>query len=532
MNARAVLVRSLAVFAIGEAVAIAVFVVLWSTESPVLPAPMSEVAARGAAPRTVDAATSDPVAVPSDAPEAPEVAPPPPPSAAEVAVLYGTVSSADGTAVRAGYLWLAHDGTNLDSASLQQDNTFAFAGLSPGTYRLTSRIEDELPIFLDVEVRAPMTRVDVVLDARQVVRIDAVTPQGEPLIAAVGKLSHDLGRTLAAAAFAAPLAGDMPPSEHAAIRAGIGAFRQQDPFGRTDSALPAQAVGVLIVPGDRPAHVALLLRNHVVAQQQLQAGQEVMTFTIDPATFARQHLARVSMRLVTADGMPVVGARVSMTDAQTGRSGEKTGDDGRITIEGLAPGRLDLSIRHQDLCGPFLLFDVHAGADMDLGDIVLREPVVVEISMENFEGKGSVRWNALDVSREGSVADTGYASSGDNNRVSYNFYPGRYGFLASAPNGVALVELDLQQPLGRPLTFDLRPGAPLTIAGRVDGGALRCEVRSPLGSVIRRRELSGSSDERMNLPVGQYVIALTGTDGAVRERTIELGADGLVVRVP
>lgn len=276
---------------------------------------------------------------------------------------------------------------------------------------------------------------------------------------------------------------------------------------------------------------SVLLRSHIVAQQPATPGQEALTFTVATDAFLRE-LATVRVRVVDPSGAPLAGVRVAMNDSQTGGGGQPTGDDGRITLQHIVPGRLDLEIRHQELRAPMMQIDVPPGADLDLGDVVLAPGARVEVAMDNFVGKGAVRFNLLDPQPSGRTCKDGYVSRENGATWPLDLYPGRYGFFAAAENGVAIAELDLRTPPAGPLHFDLQPGASLRIDNRVGAGFARLELRTAGGVIVRRRELSGTSVERVRVPPGSYVAEITDQTGAVARREVTVTAAGATLVVP
>ena len=447
------------------------------------------------------------------------------------AVLYGAVRRADGEPIKRGVFWLYRDGKHVATES-PKNGSYAFASLRAGDYHLRSRIDDELPLNRDIVVAPPSTRLDIDLPARWLLTVNAVTPEGQPLLDKVREQARNLRRRgITACAFRAPLPGDLPPSNLAEVSAGLGPFRGGDLFPAAGKkALPKQTIGILTLPADEPVHVALLMRNHVVAQLPATPGQAEVTFTIAADAFLAQ-MATVRVRLVDRSGAPVIKARVSLNDAQTGGGGVQTGEDGRATLRYLKPGRLDLEIGHRRLRAPPLQVDVTAGADLDLGDVIMLPPIRVELAMDNFGGKGSVRLNWLGTPPTGMTFDDRYVSNESGTSRSLSLYPGRYGMLASAPNGVTIVEVDLRMAPAAPIRFDLRPGAPLRIDTRVGSSFARLELCSRSGVLVRRRELTGSRSETVQLPPGEYTATITDATGAVTRRTIALTRAGTTLTI-
>lgn len=536
MNTPSPWLRPLQLLAAGLALAIVVLFWLWVQKEPAPAlAKAPDAPASGPAAPTAAAASGAPVAAPA-ATGAPSSSPPA--SAAgtaaadDRAVLYGSARSADGAPLRNGVFWLYRDGQHVGTESGDLA-TFVFSGLRPGVHKLRSRIDDELPIERDVEVRAPTTRLDIELPARWLLTVNVVTPDGQPWLEAVRKQTPGARvEGLVALAFDAPLAGDLPPSNHGEIDGGLGRFRSVNiPFGRGDKAMPKQTLGVLTLPQGRPANVALILRHALVAQQAANPGQTELTFTL-PIDALVGKLAKVRLRVVDANGAPVAKANVALNDAQTGGGGRPTGDDGRVVLEHLVPGRLDLEIGAKDLSGPNVEVVVPPGADLDLGDITLQPPVSIELRFDNFGGKGSVRGNLLDTVRPGWIGRDLYFSAENGGSQQYRFFPGRYGLLASGPNGVATTVLDLRSPPAGPLRFDLRRGAELRIEYAFGPTKAAYEVVSAEGVLVRRREVSGSGGENVELPPGGYTVHVTDQAGIPARRDFTLPAAGMTLKLP
>jgi hypothetical protein len=450
------------------------------------------------------------------------------------AMLYGSVRSADGLPVTNGVLWLYRGDEHVGTQSLG-DGTFVFVGLTAGEHRLDSRFDDQLRVRRTVTVEAPRTRLDWQLAACWSLTVNAVTPDGTPLVAAIGKQmkSPFWTRNLTAFAFAEPLPGDLLPSNFGAFEAGLGRFRGNDPMrSRGEKALPKQTIGVLTLPSDRPVHVALMLRNVLLAQAAVPVGQPEFTFTLSvDALLAKT--AKVRLRLVDESGAPVAGARAGLSDMQTGGVGMPCDADGRIAFTGVVPGRLDLDVSHSSLCAPPLHIDVTAGADLDLGDVTLRPGVGVELDFSNFGGKGGVRgyWLDAPASPGRSVNELHWsAENGSPWRV--RLFPGRHGLLATGASGVAFVEIDTRSLSGQPIRFDLQPAAALRLVYRAEAGSVYLTVRKPQGAIVAQRELRGSNEYAMKLPPGEYEVEMGDGMAPPTRRPLRLGPDGATLTIP
>ena len=537
MNARSPWLLPLQLLAIGLGIAIAVLFVAWvQLDVPLLPAPPpGEVIAAGgvATPQEAALRTSGEVPaapLPSDSSPSPATDE----TTAAAAVLYGVLRHADGTLVSEGNCWLQQDGKQAGSARFR-NGTFAFAGLQPGSYRFTSRITDELPLEREVRVLAPSTRLDLELAPRWILRVDATTPDGAPLAASLNKRTGGLfSRSVHARAFAEALVGDLPSSAGIQSEVGLGPFRANDLIGmREEKALPKQTVGVLTLPPDQPAQVVLLLGSTVLAQQQVAPGQAEVTFVLTAeVVFGKTGTARI--RCVDVDGKPVVGARVSVGSGAGRSFGEKavTDEQGVFVAKDLLPGRASFGIYDRERRLPPLQFDVPAGADVDLGDVVLQKAVELEVSFEGLGERGSVRAFYLDVASGARWrADDSHYAAQNGAVQKMALYPGRHALLARGLSGVALVEIDTATaPAGR-VSFALQRGATLQLEYRGGSGFARVRLVTSRGVPVFAGELAGSRGFPIELPVGDYV-AEVETVGGVQRRPFVLPAGGATLALP
>jgi len=371
--------------------------------------------------------------------------------------------------------------------------------------------------------------------------VHAVTPDGQPLIEALTKRfsDHRWANALSVIATPEPLDGDLSPCRSSKVAAGLGAFRengQHTPW-RHVSVLPASAVGMLTLPPDRAVHVALLTRNAVLAQGEAAPGRSDLEFVV-PLESVEAKLARVRLRLIDEQGAPVAGVRVAMTDAQSWNAGQPTDESGRVVFESLRPGRLDLTIQHHTLAGPPVLIDVPSGADLDLGDIVLRPYADVELDVSAFEGSGSVRVFSLDApAREGwnvhdfsvSAEDAPPVTVGPTRQL--RLFPGRYTMVGRSKRRVAIVHVDTRALGSAPVRFPLTEGVPLRVRGQVGDLPVHLGIRSPVSGLVYCTDLNGAVDLRIDLPAGDYV-AQIGAGPRPVERSLTLGPAGAVLEVP
>ena len=445
------------------------------------------------------------------------------------AVLYGTLQGADGEAVD-GYLWLSQGATQLGSTGLRGGNkAFAFAGLAPGSYRLTSRFDDQLPLARDVQVQAPRTRLDLTLDPRWLLTVHAVTPDGTPLLQAVGKDLPRLrmGRGVSAVALAEPLAGDLPPGGGETFSGGLGVFRGADPF--REKVMAKTAIGVLALPNDRPVHVALMMGAVLLAQQPVAIGTEQVTFTLTADALVAK-TATVRVRIVDEQGAPVAGAQVNLDGSYNPKS--VTDDAGRIEFTKVPPGRRRLGIRGADSAGPPIEVDVPAGAAIDVGDVVMRKLVSFDLAFDAFDGKGSVYLFLLDHALPpGQRLDDQFYSAQNGKQQKVFLFPGRYALVSRSEAGVALQVIDTAAVAGQVVRPTLQRGGSLRLLGDLKL-PVQLAIESRDGLPVWRRDLSGPLGYAVELPVGDYVATITQADGSVLRKAVHLTAQGAELAVP
>ncbi|MDO8348930.1 MAG: carboxypeptidase regulatory-like domain-containing protein [Planctomycetota bacterium] len=496
-----------------------------------LPPPTMALAAP-APPSNADPATATPAVTPPPAAIDTSIAAPARPTATE-AILYGTAKRPDGSLVTEGVFWLYRGGEHVGTDSPRR-GTFVFAGLQPGTHVLRSRIDDELPLEHTIEVVGPRTRHDVVLPERWLLTVNAVTPDGAPLADAVQKQLPGVHwmRGLTAAAFLDPIAGDLPASTHPQTDVGIGKFRDGFNQMREGAAMPKQTIGVLALPTAPSVSVCLLLRNAVVAQMPATPGQTEITFTLAVDAVLGK-TSTVRMRIVDASGAPVAGARVALDEPSTSSGGKPADAEGRFVAKNLKPGRVRLRVSHKEQHGPPAEIDIPPGHDLDLGDVVLQPSVVVELALDNFDGKGSVRTIWLDSPPQaGWSATESYHSAQNGASQKVALFPGRNVMVASAPAGVAIVEVDTRALPAQPIRFALQRGGSMLFRNGVGAGHVSVRLRARSGAQVRSIEFTGTSEYSIELPLGEYEAELTDITGAVTRRPISLGRDGAVLTIP
>lgn len=522
----------LALLAVVLAIADVALFLVWAQPtvepSPHAAAPLPTAAPAVARPANGDIATPAPAS--SAASSTTRIATATSPSAS-TAIVFGTVRLADGMPAD-GHAWLSGEGVPKGGSSITA-GTFLFAGVPPGRFTFRTRIEQTMPMEREVEVVAPRTRLDVQLDAAWLLTVNAVTPEGLPLKEELAKAApgaRSIDGALTALAFSDPIRGDLPLTELRQPTGGLGEFRGDD-FMRRGKALPKQTLGVLTLPAGKPAHVALLLRSAVVATQLVTAGQTEVVFTV-PVADVTARLGRVRLRLLDPAGNALPKVQVALNDRQSGGGGKATDADGRVVFEHLRPGRLGLEVHHPSLQPPSVQIDVAAGADLDLGDIVLQTRSTLTLRIAGADDSTRATSTALDGTLPGRARPGRNSLRVEKGEVTTWLPAGRHGIYVANESHCAFLELDTAALPPQPIQVALEPGAPLRLRCGMSGGIGAAVVRSPRGIRVFDRELNSNWEQTIRIPPGAYEVEVTVGNGTPQRRSLTVPIEGAELTFP
>jgi hypothetical protein len=111
--------------------------------------------------------------------------------------------------------------------------------------------------------------------------------------------------------------------------------------------------------------------------------------------------------------------------------------------------------------------------------------------------------------------------------------PGRYLFQVVAQGGlVASQVVDTRTLSDGTLRFQLAGGCRLRLLIDAEETSARLEVRNDSGQPLIELDLRGRETHDNYFPVGNYVMTLRHLDGRVTTRAVQLGPDGLTLKVP
>ncbi len=268
------------------------------------------------------------------------------------------------------------------------DGTYAFRTLPLGTYWLSASADGFRRVDEKVELRAeqPQVRQDFKLAKAVVIKVKLVTPDG-------GELRVGLKAKRGPARAVLPIATrDHPGSRFFEVRGslnnpyGVGNFWN---FGPLVEALPAGYMGVVVLRCELPAYVSLVNYHVVLATQRVEPGTDEVVFVLSQEAL-NANVASVRVRTIDSVGRkPVAGAIVMVSSSGSGTDkGAATDASGLVTLEGLAPGRIDLSIGAAGYGNVFGVIDAEPGVLTDLGDVVLDREVEVHGRFVDEKGEG------------------------------------------------------------------------------------------------------------------------------------------------
>lgn len=266
---------------------------------------------------------------------------------------------------------------------------YALEGLAPGTWTVRAKAPQhaEGQASFVVVAGAPPLDVEVLLQAREVVRVVILTPRGDPF---PSDLDPDVTAGIEVAASREQpdrfLGEALPDGEPA-----CSVFYPRDAIG-----LDARTFGLLAIRCERPLLVHAALGQVVLATEVLTHGMDEIVFTLDPVVVAS---SAVSLVFSTVDATSLDPLRVAASlTTGLGRHRMSSPVDGRHEIT-TVPGPATLRIVREGYEDTWIELELQRGERRDLGDLRLARQrtgdVVVEIRAPD-DGPFHLFWKRLD----------------------------------------------------------------------------------------------------------------------------------------
>jgi hypothetical protein len=498
-------------------------------------------------PRTLEAVVAAAPEVPEAQPAEPQAAAPSAGSPLAVppgALVHGRVFMADPSSMPESVsVWLyagsatkALCQTNLSGGR----RTYAWPLVPPGDYELRTRADGVQPVALPVVVLAGTAelRLDVELVPSWLVKVLLLAPDGRPFHQVQSELVrqrpelrlHLGGDGVQVIALWHEVPAVLPLSDLRSSPMSVGTWRSNRgsdrPRGRVGSDLPERYAGVLEVPERRAAHVAVVLKDQVLARGTLAPGQAELELTVDPAAWIGS-LATLRLQVVDPAGKPVPTAKVGVNDAQSWGQPRDVDGDGRFEQAQLLPGLFQLSVNAPGVAMVPYSVRLAPGTVTDLGQLVVQPQRTVTIVVRDApEGEGlSVSVQPLDPAPRAELTARSLRPSLVRGKGTVGLVDGRYRLLVSGRGG-ARVEFDTRALGEAPLEVTLQPEATLEIDPTAAAGPTRLLLRSAEGAVVLDRWVTWRTRWRQPLLPGTYSATIQPLQGEVREQLVVVGPEG------
>ncbi len=444
-------------------------------------------------------------------------------------MLTGTVRWRDGAPVGGASLWAARDTQNV-SGEGGADGAFAMLRLTPGEWQLTVRADGAVAHAQALVVTDDAEQaLDVTLDRAFPVRVFAITADGKDLTTVL-RTELGLFNKLVAAGQGQAFPERFAPTDYGMVFVGDAKW-----YGESN---PKDGwLGTLQLAAAPPAHVALLLRHVVLAQQRVEPGQGEVRFVV--ATDAvKKLLGSATVRVVDATTQqPIAGARVAWTTSSAFSGGQPADAEGRARVENLSPGLMRLMINAKDYEALQTTVRIEPGATLDLGAIPIDKAMPLTGRVVDAAGKPAtavVRWTELKWRNAPTefVTNRSARIEADGTFSLYGTGPGRIAVSAHAPDGQVAVGV-FDNPPAQPVLLQLQPACALKITRPKD--PLRTFTvtvfgagRQPVAAVTLERE----HPAMLSLPAGRHAFEVHDDTGRLTQSgDVDLGAGGATLEV-
>jgi len=314
------------------------------------------------------------------------------------------------------------------------------------------------------------------------------------------------------------------------------------PADRGQRAVSDPLLGVLVAKAERPFFVSLCFGTSVLASESLAAGEDRLTFTLDPRALGEE-VATLRLRVLDASGEPLPRAEVSLSFYPASDERVHVGElspAGILERAGLRPGTCRVRARTEDA---ELETDVTLVPGLnDLGELRLERTFALQGLVVDARGnplRGEADGGRRDVVVEClcrhpitgelvsaygvSTVDAEGAFAGDLEAGEYVLrVRGRW----VSPNTVVVVP-------GEPVELTAVPPTPLIL--RLDAGdwsGFGFGIFDAADRPVAQGTLRGTAPLQLGLPPGSYELRLLDAAGVVRSETrFELERDECTLNV-
>lgn len=451
-------------------------------------------------------------------------------------LVYGSLAMRDGSSVP-NLVSLAletDDADNEVASAFGSRNAFAWSDVPPGTYRLTARGNGVQPLTRDVVVPPDLAelRVDVVLESSWLVRVLLTVPDGRPLYEALTKEEQQrLGlsrfQEVAVIALWEPIPDELPRSALRTSPFTIAKWQSARDIGRGQATkLPARYAGALEMPEHRPAFVAAVLKDVVLARAQLAVDQDELALVVDPSRIEAS-LATLRCVVVDAAGKPLADARVELSDQQSSNSGNPVDANGRFEQSGLHPGLLEFAVHCRGHHFPERSITLRPGTVTDLGTLQATTGRTLTIQLEGATPEKSpiVTLTPIDPPPHPALGPGELRLSARDGRVQVELADGPYRLHVRGAGG-AVQTIDTRTVGDGPLVVRLTPETMLQVDSSATTTPTRLVLTTSDGVPLVDRWVTWRRRWPEALLPGSYQVTTTTLGGAATTRSLDVPLTG------
>jgi hypothetical protein len=440
---------------------------------------------------------------------------------------------------------------NSMSVRVRKDGAYSISGLAPDRWLVSAdppgyrRTKETLEIPRGVR----SLRHDIVLQRATLVRVRLTAPDGRPFWDAARE-SGDVGMlpwSLMPIATSEPLG---PTFE--GVSAGrynhYGVGQLADVFsGLRD--LPPEYCGAIVLDGDPPVYVSLVLQAAVLATKHVAAGGEEVAFVLAPDTLlATRSTVRVCLvRAGTRE--PIERAGVSLVAPAFMAHPVPTDAQGCVVLSDRSPGDYVLWVLVPGLEQVRRSLTLMPGETLDLGTLELAEETWISGRLVDGEGKGieaPLELGIVDPATRAVAMIKQQRWTSDRRGVFRIAALGRAEYVIRTPSResstgnpapAGATANHLASTLGGPvedLELNLLPlGRLLLRCERPDWQTLRFQALDAQELERAGGRLWDAPQQAVILPQGSYRVVVRDAEGeTVLERAIEVGEMTVVLEVP
>lgn len=456
-------------------------------------------------------------------------------------LLHGRVLDPQGHAIPRASLYLnASTPRSGRTVDVDSEGRYAVAAIEPGTWSFRADAEAFRLTTGTVVVPAGVEffRQHFVLPRAQIIRVRARTSDGKPLAEVIDRPPFHFRNRLCAIARTSALPTALEPDTHSTpFQFGDAEWRSVENREAVAGPTP-DWIGNLELLADPPVHVALMLRQTVLAQQFVSAGEaEVLfEFTVEDLL---AHCGSVQVQIVSAaTGQPLPNASVGLGNAQGRGGGGPLGEGARFSAIGLAPGLWELSVQAAEHAPHFEQVLLSSGQQLELGRIALHPVMHVRGRVLDAKGKpvpASLHIDALE-SRKFPQEMRDYHTYRVSAEGEFDLPLGRERYVLrtmSTEHEAAHVLVDATS--GAVADLEIRLEQTETI--RIENHIPRSEYFLVLVQTRDRLPVWGQTlrwgyTPILRLPRGNYVVDIYRGTTPVRSFALNVGADPVSFRVP